>query len=166
LADRRTQQPGSFRTPQRIDKMILFVCVKLNQIYSQGRHFQWRKPDRCPRCQSARLWGHGRVMAYFNGFSQGLLLRRFRCPDCGCIIRLKPCGYFNRFQATIGTIRSCLQRRLSGGKWPKGQEASRQRHWLSALKRKSLAFFGAGVDLMAAFDRLMEKAVIPVSRAI
>jgi hypothetical protein len=146
--------------------MILLVCAKLNQIYSQGRNFKWDKPDSCPRCQSARVWGHGFVAAIFDGFSQPLLLRRFRCPDCGCIIRMKPWGYFHRFQTTIATIRSSLQTRLSGGKWPKGPPTSRQRHWLSALKRKSLAFFGIGMDLMDAFDRLMRKAVIPVSRAI
>ena len=68
------------------------------------------------------------------GFSQGLLLRRFRCPDCGCIIRMKPKGYFRRFQAPIHTIRSCLIRHISGKKWHDALSKSRQRHWLSALK--------------------------------
>jgi len=146
--------------------MILSVCVKLNRIFVQGRNFQWTKPDCCPRCLSQRLWGHGFVAAFFDGFNQALLLRRFRCPDCGCIIRMKPWGYFHRFQAPIATVRSCLQARLSGGKWPKGPSTCRQRHWLSALKRKSLALFGIGMDLMDAFDRLIRTDRIPVSRSI
>ena len=146
--------------------MILSVQVKLNEIYRLGRHFHWAKPECCPRCHSGRLWGHGFVAACFDGFCRQLWLRRFRCPDCCCIIRMKPSGYFARFQATIDTIRGCLLTRLRGARWPKGPATSRQRHWLAALKRKSLAFFGIGLDLMDAFDRLLKKQLVPVSRAI
>ena len=75
---------GRFTDPRQ-NFMILSVCAKLNEIHEQGCKFNWTKPDRCPRCNSARLWGHGYVPAYFDGFAEGLLLRRFRCPDCGCI---------------------------------------------------------------------------------
>lgn len=146
--------------------MILFVCAKLNEIHKQGSRYHWNKPDCCPRCGSVRIWGHGHVLAYFDGFVNGLLLRRFRCPDCRCIIRMRPQGYFRRFQAAIHTIRSCLRKRLSGGKWDNALSLSRQRHWLCALKRKTAAFFGLHMDLPAAFDKLMRLGVIPVSRAI
>jgi len=159
-------QPGAFLSPQQADKMILFVDVKLNQIFSQGRNFNWVKPDSCPRCQSRCLWGHGFAACFFDGYSQALMLRRYRCPDCGCIIRMRPIGYFARFQAAIAAIRSCLQARLSAGKWPKGPSTSRQRHWMSALKRKSQAFFGIGMDLMNAFDWFIKTKRIPVSRSI
>ena len=146
--------------------MILLVCAKLNEIYEQGTKFTWIKPDNCPRCKSVRLWGHGYVLAYFDGFTRGLFLRRFRCPDCSCIIRMKPKGYFPRFHAAIDTICYCLNSRLSGKKWPSTLSASRQRHWLSALKRNATAYLGLNVDLRTAFDQLMKKGVIPVSRAI
>ncbi len=165
--DRSTpRNNGSFYRPTKQDNMILLVCAKLNEIYDQGRKFNWIKPDQCPRCGSVRIWGHGYVTAYFDGFAQGFWLRRFRCPDCHCIIRMKPKGYFPRFRATIHTIRSCLNRRLTGGKWNVAISKSRQRHWLSALKRKAMAFFGFCNDLMAAFNRLMHLGYTPVSRAI
>lgn len=146
--------------------MILLVCAKLKDIFEQGRNFKWEKPGRCPRCESIRVWGHGFVPAYFDGFDECLFLRRFRCPDCACVIRMKPEGYFNRFHATIDTIRSCLHHRLSHGRWNPFIGKSRQRHWLMALKRKTLAYFGLGKDLIKAFDRLMEMGKIPVSRGI
>jgi hypothetical protein len=149
-----------------MDKMILLVYAKLNEIFEQGRNFNWIKPDSCPRCTSTRVWGHGYVSAYFDGFVHGLLLRRFRCPDCNCIIRMKPKGYFRRFQATINTIRCCVNQRLLSGKWHFAISKSRQRHWLLALKRKAMAIFGVGKDLLPAFDRLMEMGRIPVSRSI
>jgi transposase-like protein len=151
--------------PQQSEKMILSVCVKLNEIYSQGRKFNWTKPDACPRCGSVRLWGHGYIMRYFDGFANGLLLRRYRCPDCGCVIRMKPEGYFPRFQARIDTIRRCLARRLTG-RWCCGMSTSRQRHWLSALRRNIVAVFGTGLELMDGFDRLLQLGLTPVSRTI
>jgi hypothetical protein len=113
-----------------------------------------------------RLWGHGFVLAYFDQVTHGLYLRRYRCPDCHCIIRMKVKGYFTRFHATIRTIRCCLEHRLSCGRWLTMLSTSRQRHWLAALKRKTMAMFGATMDLMSAFERLITKGVIPVSRAI
>jgi hypothetical protein len=146
--------------------MILSVCVKLKDIYEQGRNFNWIKPRRCPRCSSYSIWGHGFVEAYFDGFCKCLFLRRFRCPDCACVMRMKPEGYFSRFHAAADIIRNCLYHRLSSGRWHSFIGKSRQRHWLSSLKKKSLAFFGFGIDFMTAFEQLMELGQIPVSRGI
>ena len=153
-------------TTQKEARMILLVCVKLNEIYQQGRKFKWIKPEICPRCGSFKIWGHGFVPAYFDGFAQEILLRRYRCPDCHCVIRMKPKGYFRRFHATIRMIESCLDDRLSTGRWNGAISASRQRHWLSALKRKTMAYLGWCRDLMYAFHRLIARGLIPVSRAI
>jgi hypothetical protein len=43
---------------------------------------------------------------------------------------------------------------------------SRQRHWLCALRKKAMAFFGFGCGLIEAFDRLNAMGHIPVSRAL
>ena len=157
---------GRFLDHQKSGTMILFVCAKLKDIYEQGRNFKWVRPDRCPRCRSVRVWGHGFVTAYFDGFDGYFFLRRFRCPDCACVIRMKPEGYFKRFHAPIDTIRSCLHLRLKHGKWNPSIEKSRQRYWLLALKRNAMAFFGLGHDLLSAFERLMGMGKIPVSRGI
>lgn len=167
MADRSTPKIGSYYRPHQKDNpMILSVCVKLKDIDEQGRNFKWPKPDDCPRCRSVRIWGHGYVLANFDGFAASLWLRRYRCPDCNCIIRMKPEGYFRRFQTPIHTIIACLTQRLSGGVWDAGFSTSRQRHWLAALKRKTMAYFGVGNDWISAFYRLKDMGRIPVSRAI
>jgi hypothetical protein len=102
------------------------------------------------------------VLTYFDGFAQGILLRRYRCPDCHFVIRMKPKGCFRRFHATIETIESRLNIRLSSGRWNAGISTSRQRHWLSALKRKAIAYFDWPRDLMCAFHRLKERGLVPV----
>ena len=167
MADRSTPENRVvLSTPTTNDAMILSVCVKLKDIDEQGRNFSWPTPRGCPRCGSTRIWGHGFVLAYFDGFAFGVWLRRYRCPDCNCIIKMKPGGYFHRFQVPITTIWDCLKQRLSSGRWNSPLSTSRQRHWLAALKRKALACFGIGTDLLTAFALLMAMGRTPVSRGI
>jgi hypothetical protein len=148
--------------------MIAFVAAKLKEIFEKGRDYPWPKPEICPCCKDHKLWGHGFVESYFDGFTVGLLLRRYRCPLCGCIVKLRPSGYFSRFQASIGTIRSSISHRLKKGRWPPGLSHSRQGHWLRALLRKVQAYLGHSWKrcLIKAFDYLLEQGKVPVSRSI
>lgn len=148
--------------------MILIVIAVLKEIYEQGRDYSWPRPKVCPRCKSGRLWGHGFVRAYFDEFEGGVFLRRYRCVECGCVIRLKPQGYFHKFQSSIEAIRSSIRHRLETHRWVCGISRSRGLHWLKALKRKSRAYPGESFaeDLLEAFDRLLKMGKIPVSRSI
>jgi len=147
--------------------MINYVSAKLNEILEKGRDYSWEKPSHCPRCNMFRLWGHGFVTKFYDNFAQALFLRRYRCPDCGCVILMKPYGYFRRFQAPIETIRHCISERIKTGRWPPGLAGPRQRHWLRALKRKALAYRGVNAGpLLDVFDALLKKRIIAVSRSI
>lgn len=108
------------------------------------------------------------MLAYFDGFSEGLLLKRYRCPGCGCVMRVRPKGYLSRFQAPIDTIRFNLSHRLRYGRWPPGLSRSRQGHWLRSLRRKILAYLGQGWKeaVVEGFDLLLSRGINPVSRAI
>ena len=154
--------------PQKGEQMILPVVVVLKEIYEKGRDYLWPRPEVCPCCKARRPWGHGFVLAYFDGFTAGVLLRRYRCPQCRCVIRLKPQGYFDRFQSSIATIRSTMCALLKKNRCPSGVCRTRQAHWLKALKRKASAYFGDPFQyhLLAAFDRLIDIGKIPVSRSI
>lgn len=148
--------------------MILSLCVCIKEIVDEGRNFAWPRPETCPRCHGDRIWGHGFVGALFDGFVQQVLLRRWRCPDCRCVMRVRPSGYFERVQAPIERIRSSIACRLKTGRWPPGSCRRRQGHWLRSLRRTIQARLGAQwMDRpLAGFDHLIEKGIIPVSRSI
>ena len=148
--------------------MVIFFPVILKQLFHLGRLYPWPKPDHCPRCGSHRLWGHGFVEAFFDGFDQSLLLRRYRCPDCGCVIRLRPQGYFKRFQSSIATIRSSIEQKVKAGRWLAGLSRTRQRHWFRSLVKRIKAYLTDTWDLgvVVGFDHLLRKGQTPVSRAI
>jgi hypothetical protein len=148
--------------------MIAFIELDLKRIASRDPDYCWPRPASCGRCESSKLWGHGFVAVIFARFAQALWIRRYRCPACGCIIRLRPRGYFTRHQSDAATIRTTLLTRLNSGYWPRNCVASRARHWLHGLKRQVLAVLGvpAFSDLIAAFDRLVVLGRVPVSRAV
>jgi hypothetical protein len=148
--------------------MIISVPCKVKEIFEQGREYEWSRPERCPGCRASPVWGHGFVTAYFDGVSGFVYLRRWRCPSCRCVIRVRPCGYFRRFQASVAEVRSRLSFRLREGRWPSGMSAPRQGHWLRALTRRARAYLDNTWQgsLLDAFDYFMGVGRIPVSRSL
>jgi hypothetical protein len=148
--------------------MVLFIPVILKTLFVQGRKYAWARPADCPRCRSGPVWGHGFAEALFDGYNRPLLLKLYRCPDCGCVIRLRPEGYFKRFQAPVQIIRASILCKSASNRWLAGIDRTRQCHWFSALKRRITAYltdtWRKGV--VAGFDYLLQRGQIPVSRSI
>lgn len=145
--------------------MVILVEVELKQIVEQQRNYAWPRPESCPRCHACRLWGHGFVLAYVDESSVAVYLKRFRCPGCRCVIRLRPKGYFLRFQASIQRIFACLRQRLIEARYETGISRSRQRHWLRALQRQVAAYLGEGFRgrLLEGFSVLLQRGRAPVA---
>jgi hypothetical protein len=154
--------------PTRNGEMVLFSAVKLKELFKKERNYPWQKPDSCPCCNSCRLWGHGFAEAIFDGFIRPLLLKLYRCPDCGCVIRLRPKGYFKRFQASIEMIRSSIACKSAQNRWLPGISRSRQCHWFRSLCKRIKVYLSNTwcQGIVAGFDYLLQLGQIPVSRAI
>ena len=120
--------------------MVIPVEAKLKQIVEQQRDYPWPRPEPCPRCQEPRCGAMGLWRPTLMIYACPVLLRRFRCPGCGCVMRLRPKGYFERFQASIHRIYECLSRRIVNGRYGTELSRSRQRHWMLALQRQVTAF--------------------------
>ena len=148
--------------------MVIFFSVILKDLLLQGRHYPFPRPSGCPRCNGFRLWGHGFVSAYFDGYNQPFCLRRYRCPDCRCVLRLRPEGYFKRFQASVETIRSSIGVKSTTNRWLSGISRSRQRHWYRSLLIRIKAYLTDtwGYGVVAGFDSLLRVGQSPVSRSI
>ncbi len=153
-------------TSRKARRMILFFSVKVKDIFEKGRDYPWPRPEICPCCGRNKPWGHGYFLVYFDEYGQPLELKRYRCPNCGCVIRLRPDGYFSRFQSSIKNIRSSISQKIKTGRWPRKRLGDRQGNWLRALRKNAAAFFEAPSDksLIKAFDCLISLGYIPVSR--
>jgi hypothetical protein len=147
--------------------LILSVEACVKTISELGRTFPWQKPDRCSRC-GGRVWAHGFTLACFDGYSEPLWLKRYRCPDCRAVFRVRPSGYFSRFQASIAAIRHCLSQRLTCHRWVAALSKSRQRHWLKALLQNIRLHLGAAWwgNPLDAFDVFLAQGVCAVARSM
>jgi hypothetical protein len=149
--------------------MIVEVDSDVKEINARdrGRGYDWPRPDRCPHCFGVRIWGHGFVWAFFESLMTGLYLKRYRCPCCGCVMRMKPVGYFPGFSVTVAKIRSSVASRVGGGSWLKDLSDNRQRHWLRSLIHQVTAHMGLGWlnRLLEGFDSLVAQEMVPVSRS-
>jgi hypothetical protein len=157
--------------PRPSDKqvLILFVEVCVKRLVELGRQYRWERPERCPKCQGVRVWGHGYVEAYFDeAGSQSVFLKRYRCPECGVVIRLRPVGYWRRIQATIARVGRCVVDRLEKGRWPPGSNSARGRQWLRGLKRQVRTHLGMSYAerIAEGFLELVRRGVCAVSRAV
>lgn len=148
--------------------LILFIPICVKTLAVEGKGFAWPGLEECPQCGGYRPWGHGYVPAYFDGFSGPLYLKRYRCPDCRLVVRMRPKGYWRRFLASIATIRQSLFDRLRTGRWPPGGNPGRGRHWLLGLRRQVEAHLGREwmSRLPEGFDELHRRGLCAVSRSI
>lgn len=147
--------------------MIWQVSVDLKQIHDLGREFPWPRPDCCMRCRSWRVWGHGFVRRYFDGFAASLFLKCYRCPLCGCVFTARPASHFPRIRSSREKIFSYLHQRIIRGRWPPSPlTRSCLRHWMANLKRQIMAhltnLWNSGV--LAGFEELLLRGYIPVAR--
>ncbi|MCK4691752.1 MAG: hypothetical protein KAT20_08085, partial [Desulfuromonadales bacterium] len=118
------------------------------------------------RCECPRVWGHGFVPRYFDGFPTCLYMKCYRCPNCGCVITARPATHFRHIRSSIETIRSHLRQRLIHGRWPPSPlSRSRLRHWLANLKRQVQAHLSCdwNLGLLTGFDELSSRGRIPVA---
>ena len=159
---------GSANDPHKGGVMVIFVSLKLKELFKKERNYPWTRPESCPRCNDYKVWGHGYAQAIFDGYNEPLLLKLYRCPVCGCVIRLRPEGYFKRFQAPVGTIRSSIACKSTTDRWLSGIIPNRQRHWFRALQRRVTAYLGDtwARGLLKAFDHFMAQGQVPVTRSI
>lgn len=149
--------------------LILFMNLCVKTLVELGRNYPWQRPERCPRCSGARVWGHGFVLAYFDpAGAQCVFLKRYRCPQCRAVIRVRPSGYWKRIQASIAAVRQCIMDRLKTGRWPVQSHPARQRHWLRALKQSVRVHLGMSwaERWEEGFEELLRRGICAVSRSV
>jgi hypothetical protein len=124
--------------------MLKHVNVDLEVLSREGKRFKWSRP---PPCKCGHIfWGHGYVARYFDGYSEKLWLKKWRCPLCRSVITFFPNGYIKFVQASLETIFKALRERLSFYKWPPWTTRQRAAHWLRRLKKYCVSNFGVNTD--------------------
>lgn len=105
-------------------------------LQSLKKDFPWKKPSHCPNCRHTTLWGHGFVLRYFDDLQEGLLLKRYRCPNCWSVHTIRPIQYLPRIQASLHFLFSVINSRLRGSAYLKVVGRQRQQYWHRGFKQQ------------------------------
>lgn len=135
------------------DKHIkVHIPVNFDQLAKAGKAFNWNRPT-CQNGCFKKMWSHGFVPRYFEGFSGNIWLKRFRCSICRCVVTMFPEGYYDRFQSSVRQIFSALEERLVRGRWPPEVPRQRAGHWIARFTVKARMDFPRK-DLLEVLQRL------------
>jgi hypothetical protein len=107
--------------------MILSTKITIEELSKNGKDHKWEKCF-CEECQR-NMWGHGFTMRYFSEIHEGIYLKRYRCPNCSCVVTVRPEGYWKWIRSSIKTIYEALKSRFTGF-WQSGFPRQRGLHWL------------------------------------
>lgn len=151
--------------------MLLFFMGRIKELFERGREYAFPRPSRCLKegCGSGRIWSHGYVDGYFEGYETAFCLKRYVCADCGCVYRLRPFGYWPRHHVPVRVIFDSLCHRIRNGVWGFRQfSRQRQGHWLRALVRNIKTHLGLsfGGELLDGFYELLAVGKVPVKRLL
>ena len=146
--------------------LVLHVTINVKGLFALGRLYPWPRPDRCRSCGSKRIWGHGYVPRYFEGFIHPLWVRRLRCPDCGTVYTLRPDAFVSRFRYSLVTIALSIAAKITG-KASVIPLPSRQalQYWLKSLKFQASRTANVLRPDVNTLYALLSRDIIPFTRS-
>ena len=145
--------------------LVLHVAVDVQRLVQLGKKYPWPRPGRCLSCSSSRIWGHGYVQRYFEGFVHPLWIKRLRCPDCRTVYTLRPDLFYKGFQYTILTILSSLMAKIADGHWLVYLPRQNQQYWFRGLRLQSVRLKNILSPDMDTLMKVMSSGFIPVSHS-
>ena len=129
----KLELPIALKSLPKEKKSILICRIDLEKVQESGKGFRWKNPGSCPKCNNTRLWGHGYVLRYFFGFTFGLWMKRWRCPECGSVHTARPKEYTPGMQYPTEKMRESLKAKLLGKPFLKTIPRQNQQHWIKTF---------------------------------
>ena len=146
--------------------MILYSKVSVKEIFKKGKDYVWPRPERCPKCGSGRLWGHGYVARYFEGFEESLWMKRWRCADCGGVHTMRPEGFWRRFRHSVTRIVKSLKEKISVGGWLGDLGRQAQQYWWRGFGRQCGREGKTGERRLKILERMLERGILAATHSL
>ena len=146
--------------------MVLQVAVNVKILFELGKEYPWPRPKRCLSCNSPRVWGHGYVQRYFEGYTQPLWVKRFRCPDCHIVYTLRPDLFYPGFRYSLWTILSSLVTRIVHHRFMPCLPRQNQQYWYKGLLLQAQRLRNIPCPDMHTVKEIIFRGLIPVSHTL
>jgi hypothetical protein len=146
--------------------LILHFAVDVKRLAECGKEYPWPRPHRCPCCQGRRLWGHGYVFRYFDGISEGLWMKRFRCPDCRAVHTSRLKGFYRGFSYSIFSILLSLLEKIIHNRWLRCLSRQAQQYWWRGLRFQASRRKNCRVPDISSLGWLLRQGIMPATHCI
>lgn len=171
------RQPGASPLPRKHARtiaspvgryllVVLHVPADVKRLLVLGKGYPWPRPKRCLSCKSPRVWGHGYVQRYFEGFLLPLWIRRLRCPDCGTVYTLRPDLFYRGFRYSVRTILSSLMAKIADGWWLPSIPRQNQQYWFKGLRLQSMRLRSVPFPDRDVVKEVVSRGLIPASHSL
>jgi hypothetical protein len=142
------------------------VAVDVKRLSELGKEYPWPRPKRCLTCKSPRVWGHGHVQRYFEGFAHPLWVRRLRCPDCRTVYTLRPDLFYRGFQYSLMTILASLLARITDCRWLSSIPRQNQQYWYRGLRLQGFRLKNVSSPDRETMEEVISLGFIPSSHSL
>ena len=167
MAGRASKQTSPNQPSQKSYPLILHFEVDVKRLVEEGKDYPWPRQKICPnpKCHSRRLWGHGYVLRYFEGFTHGLWMKRYRCPDCKAVHTCRIQQFYKGFHYSISSILFSLLNRIIDGKWLKCLSRQVQQYWYKGFSFQACRHRNCMDPDIEVLRELFHKVLIPVTHS-
>ena len=146
--------------------MVLPVAVDVKSLVELGKNYPWPKLLRCLSCSSSRVWGHGYVRRYFEGYLAPLWVKRLRCPDCHTVYTLRPDHFYPRFRYSLWTIFTSLMTKVVHHRFMPCLPRQNQQYWFKGLLFQAQRLRNIPSPDAATILEIISRGFIPASHAL
>ena len=146
--------------------LVLHFRVEVKRLAEEGKLYPWPRPERCPRCRGRRVWVHGYVPRYFEGFPRPLWTVKYRCRDCLAVHTLRPSGFWPKFRYSIRTILQALRHKIVHGRWLETLSRQLQQYWYRGLRFQGCRVRNRAGPGLEVLGELLRLKLVPVTHAI
>jgi len=143
--------------------LVIHFSINVKDLLKYGKGYPWPKVRSCPQCKGKRLWGHGYVTRYFDGFRDLLWIKRFRCPDCNAVHTCRPLGFLKGIRSAVDIVCSCLLRKITGNQWFKDVVRQNQQYWYRCLRVWSSRGGNVKDPLLLHLQSFLSSRIFPVA---
>jgi hypothetical protein len=146
--------------------VVLHVTVDVKRLSELGKKYPWPRPKRCLSCKSPRIWGHGYVQRYFEGFTHPLWIKRLRCPDCHTVYTLRPDLFYRGFQYSLITILCSLLAKITDHRWLSCIPRQNQQYWYKGLRLQTFRLRSVPSPDRDTMEEIISLGFIPSSHSL
>ncbi len=140
--------------------MIIQFPIDFKYLSEKGKRYPWPNINRCPTCKGTRVWGHGYVLRFFDGFNETFWIKRYRCPYCGAVHTARPKSYYRGFWAPWMLILASLIWKALNKKWLSCISRQRQQYWWKGFLKQASRQSNTEGDLYRALGELFLSSII------